>query len=142
MKAKAILLFLFIALCGSSFAQSKKEVKKYKIKSCTETVTDYSDGKEKTRQDAYMKFDGNVNVLEEIEYNKDGTFKKKEAHKYNKNDDVTEEIIYDEKGHVKKKTIIEYNAANDKTAETTYDVSGKIIEKIQYGYNAKGDKSF
>src|SRR3954470_16270865 len=111
-----ILAFLLIGVSAS--AQSKKEIKKFKIKSTTVVATEIVDGKEKSRTDSYEKYDNSGNVTEVEEYNKDGSFKKKESHKYNKNNDPTEEVIYDEKGNVKSKTVTEYNSNKDKVAET------------------------
>jgi hypothetical protein len=137
------LFFIALICCGINLnAQSKKEIKKFKIKSATVVVTENTDGKEKTRTDSYEKFDNSGNVTEEVEYNKDGTFRKKESHKYNKNNDATEDVVYDEKGNVKKKTLTEYNTNKDKTTETVYDGGGKMLEKTQFGYNAKGDRTF
>ena len=137
-----VFIIFFTLLSVNSFSQSKKEVKKFKIKSSTTVVTESLEGKEKTRTDSYQKFDNSGNVLEEIEYNKDGSFKKKETHKYNRNNDNTEDVIFDEKGNVQKKTITEYNMNKDKTHESVYDGSGKLIEKTQHGYNAKGLRSY
>ena len=132
MKYSISVFILFLALLSVNvFSQSKKEVKKFKIKSSTTIVSESIDGKEKTRTDSYQKFDNSGNVLEEIEYNKDGSFKKKESHKYNKNNDNIEDVIYDEKGNVQKKTMTEYNMNKDKTSETVYDGNGKFIEKTQ-----------
>lgn len=140
---KAFLILFLLSLGLSVNAQGKKDIKKLKIKSATTTTIEIVDGKEKVLNDTYQRFDKEANVLEDVEYNKDGvTFKKKESRKLNKNEDVTEEIIYDEKGNVKKKTLTEYNAKNDKTIETVYDGKGAIIEKITYGYNSDGNKNF
>src|SRR3990170_6499487 len=110
MKIKNIFFLVLLLLsCNSSFAQSKKEVKKLKIKSSTVTITEMVDGKEKTFNETYQKFDNSGNEVEDVEYNKDGTFKKKETRKYNKSNDVIEDIVYDEKENIKKKTLTEYN---------------------------------
>src|SRR5436190_1261884 len=78
MKNSIRLVPVFVLLCSITFAQNKKEVKKYKIKSGTETLTETIDGKEKTFTESFQKFDKSGNPTEEIEYNKDGTFKKNE----------------------------------------------------------------
>ena len=143
MKTQLIFLsFIFSILTLTSFSQSKKEVKKLGIKSSVTVVTESIEGKEKTRTDMSQKFDKNGNVIELIEYNKDGSIKKKEAQTYNKNNDITEELIFDEKGNLKKKITTEYNSNKDKTFETTSDANGKLLEKTQHGYNAKGDRSY
>src|SRR6267154_2186888 len=100
MRSKIFLgLLALLSFSLVTSAQSKKEIKKFKIKSVTVSSTDVnSEGNEKTRNDSYQKFDSNGEVIEDVEYNKDGTFKKKETKKFNKNSDPVEEIIYDEKG--------------------------------------------
>ena len=97
MKTYITTLLLLITIISAGFSQSKKEIKKLKIKSSVVTVTETIDGKEKTFTESSQKWDKNSNVIEDIEYNKNGTFKKKESKKFNKNNDPTEEIIYDEK---------------------------------------------
>ncbi|MDP1743992.1 MAG: hypothetical protein Q8L90_00355, partial [Bacteroidota bacterium] len=126
MITKAI-TFIFLMICFnfSGLAQSKKTIKKFKIKSSTVTVFDVADGKEKSRTDSYQKYDNSGLVVEDVEYNKDGSFKKKELRKFNKNEDPIEEIVYDEKGNFKKKTITEYNVNKDKTAESVFDAKDK-----------------
>ena len=55
-----LLLFLFIISSIPLSAQSKKEIKKFKIKAITITATDINaDGNEKSRTDSYQKFDAN-----------------------------------------------------------------------------------
>lgn len=143
MKTLLIFILFFLNILSSAvFAQNKKEVKKLKIKSTTIVVTEYADSKEKSRTDSYQKFDKSGNVIEELEYNNDGTFKKREAHKFNKDNDVIEEIIYDEKGNIKSKKTIEYNVNKDKKVENEYDVTGKLVAKTQYGYTPNGFKSY
>ena len=44
------------------------------VPSATITITETIDGKEKTRTDSYQKYDNSGHVIEDIEYNKDGTF--------------------------------------------------------------------
>ena len=97
MTNKIIATTLLFALFNfAAIAQSKKDVKKLKIKASTTVVTETVDGNEKSRTDSYQKFDNAGNVIELVEYNKDGSIKKKEAHTYNKNNDVVEEIVFDE----------------------------------------------
>jgi hypothetical protein len=104
------------------FSQSKKEIKKYNIKSCTVNVTvpDSSTGKEKTFTDSYIAYDKSGQVIEEKENDRSGKFRKYESHKYNKNNDETEWIVYDESGNILRKTVTEYNSVNDKKSESVF----------------------
>src|SRR5436190_22161714 len=111
---RAVLFILFI-FCSSAFAQSKKEVKKFNIKSCTVSVTALdSAGKEKSFTESYNAYDKNGKVIDEKEFDRNGNFRKHQSHKYNKNGDETEWIEFDEKGNAVHKVITEYNSNNDK----------------------------
>lgn len=142
MKRTQAFFFLFF-LMGVSFtyAQSKKDIKKFHIKSLTVTVTEPGpDGHEQPRNESFEKFDNAANTIEQIEYTKTGAFKSRQTARYNKNNDKTEEVELDLKGNVIKKTVTAYNVNNDKSTETTYDGQGKVLEKTTYTYNAMGEK--
>src|SRR5690348_2185184 len=120
---------LFLVHC-SAIGQSRKDIKKFGIKSTTETVVEYVNGKEVSHIESIEKFDKEGNVIEDTEYNKDHTFKKKESRTYNKAGDVLQEIRYDEKGNLISKHVYTYNDANDIASEQKTDANGKIIEWI------------
>src|SRR6188508_2931821 len=103
MKLKIVILTISFLFCASAFAQSKKNVKKNKVKSITVTKTFTRDGKEITLKDSYEKYDSDANLLEEITYNDSGQVTLHESFQYNKNGDVTEEIHYKDETKVKKK---------------------------------------
>lgn len=149
---KLFLHFTFagLLLCASASAQSKKQVKELKIKSTTETVTIYKDGKEaSTYKSDYSTYDKDGNTLTETEYNADGSVKRKETNKY-VGKEKSEEIIEhpsesgdNSDGQKKyKKTTWKYNSSGDKTEETEYDASGNVTKKTTYAYNTKGDRLF
>jgi uncharacterized protein YkuJ len=123
-------------------AQGKKTVKKFNLKSTTVNTTDYSDGKERTFTESIEKFDKEGNVIEDTEFNKDGTFKKKETRIYNKAGDITQECHYDKNDALINKLVITYNDNNDKLSEQKTDGNGKIISWVKYGYDAMGEKIF
>lgn len=147
--------YAFIFLCASgivSYGQNKKDIKKYKIKSITETVSITENNKTITYKEYYTLFDKNGKIIEETEFNADGSIKKKETTKYDNNDNKTEETCFHEKEHLKNnaplkesentKTIYKYNSNNDKTEENEYDVgNGKLIRKQVNSYNNKGEKT-
>src|SRR5438128_2614939 len=93
MKNIFCVILISVLLTISSFAQNKKEIKKFKIKSITETLTETADGKEKTFTETFQRFTKDGDKTEDVEYNKNGTFKKKETAKYNKHNDETEKVI-------------------------------------------------
>ena len=71
-KIKKAFLFIFgLLVMGNLFAQSKKEIRKYKIK--TVAISETKDGK--TLYDSKTTYDKNGEISEEISYNKEGNIK-------------------------------------------------------------------
>lgn len=136
---KIVLLFLILAFSYAASAQSKKEVKTYKIKSTTVWKADNKNGETITNKDTYEEFDKDGQTILMIEYKADGTIKTKKTTKYNADGDETEECEYDASG-LTQKTVFIYNANGDKTSEVITDASGNTVEKIIYTYDAKGLK--
>ncbi|CAN5331065.1 hypothetical protein BH09BAC5_BH09BAC5_26480 [soil metagenome] len=143
------LLFFFAT---SLFAQSKKQIKELKIRSTTETVVTFKEGKEVSNyKSAYSVYDKDGNTISDISYNADGSVKRKETTKY-AGKDKTEEIVErpnggsdnstDDGPKKYKKTTWKYNAAGDKTEEVEYDAAGNVIKKTTFAYNSKGDRLF
>lgn len=147
------LLALPLLFSLSLSAQSKKKIKELKVKTATETVTMYKDGKQTaTYKSQYSVFDKEGNTTEEIDYNQDGTVKRKETTKYS-GKDKTEEVIEHPNGGTDnnsddgvqkkyKKTTWKYNAAGDKIEEAEYDAAGNLVQKKTYAYSKTGDLMF
>jgi hypothetical protein len=146
---KSVFVLFLISFSLVSFSQNKKDkkdIKANKIKSVTETVTDYAGGKESSRKDSYTLYNKNADVIINEEYKKDGTLKHKEVNKYDSNGNKTEEVVYDAADNTPKpektvKHVSKYDINDNKTEESEYDASGKLISKTQYSYNAKGDRT-
>jgi hypothetical protein len=146
---RSLVVIILTLISVSVSAQSKKQIKEMKIKSCTETTVLYTDGKETSSfKSAFATFDKEGNTTEEIEYNQDGSVKRRETAKYaGKN--KTEEVV-DSRGDKDvdgtktnyRKTTFKYNANGDKTEETEYDASGNVVKRTTYAYNKAGDKQF
>ncbi|TND07633.1 MAG: hypothetical protein FD123_3185 [Bacteroidetes bacterium] len=142
-----ILLFAFSPV----LAQSKKEIKSYKIKTMIETVTSSNSGKETSYKAEYRAFDKEGNTTEHTEYNADGSIKRKELNKFNSKGDKVEEIIIDKTGG--KLTVAEeddgkykhatykYNNNGDETEDARYDQKGALIKKTVITYNSKNNKT-
>src|SRR4051812_7667772 len=155
MKPKLFCLFFLLIFSFLSFGQSKKEIKKNKIKSITELTSVIENGKEITFKDYYYVFDKEGRGIEETDFNKNGSVQKKQSSKYDNNDNKIEETYFHDKElktneeraiaesaqNKNIRTVNKYNANNDKTEESTFDVStGKLINKERFSYNAKGEK--
>ncbi len=149
MKQVIFLLFVSGILAAPLSAQSKKQIKALKIRSTTETTILYKDGKEISNfKSDVATYDVNGNTISEVEYNPDGSVKRKESTKYAGKDKIEEVIEHpvpvDNNDAPKKykKTTWKYNAAGDKTEEVEYDAGGNVIKKTTFAYNAKADRAF
>ena len=140
-----LLLSSISLLCLFSFysvAQSKKNIKKNKVKSTSVTTTEDVKGAQQTFKDTYEEYDSDGNTIVDIEYNPDGTVKKKETYKFNKNGDVLEHVVYGTQGEIKKSTTMKYSALFDKIEELRYEgASNKLVEREVYTYNAQGQRT-
>ena len=140
-------LFIVFFIVSSLFAQSKKQIKELKIKSVTEVSILYKDGNESANyKSEYSTFDKEGNTTSQIEYNVNGTIKRKETIKYAGKEKVEEIIEHpndiDLPQKKYKKTTWKYNSAGDKIEEVDYDAAGNVVRKITYAYNAKRERVF
>ncbi len=147
---KSFIALLFCIAVVSLSAQSKKQIKELKIKSCTETTTVYENGKETSYKSGYSSFDKEGNTTEEVEYNQDGSVKRRETAKYSGKNKIEE--VVDERGDKDKdvssggkdykKTTYKYDGDGDKIEEVDYDEKGNVLKKTTYSYNKNKDKLF
>ena len=129
--------FIFPAIL---FSQSKKDIRNNKIVSETSNVTIFENGKEVTYKDSFTTYDKNGNVIERIEFYKDGKIKHKETSKYSSNKNKIEIIEYDDKDKITIKTTFVYDNNDNKILETEYQ-NGKLVKQTAYVYNNKGFKT-
>ena len=141
------LSFFFISL--SLFSQDKKKLKKeikgFKIKSITEMVTEFNNGKESTRKDVFTAYDKNGEILSREDYHKDGMLKHKETNIYDSKGNKIEETIFEsaEKQPKPEKNVkhtSKYDSNDNLIEDMEYDGTGKLMQKMQFSYNSKGDK--
>ena len=136
--------FTMLITTNLCIAQGKKDIKKNKIKSITELITVTDNNKTNSYKEQYTAFNKNGEIIEEIEFNKDGSIKKKATVKYDSNDNKTEETFFipaDLKQKKNCKIIYKYNANNDKMEENEFDSNtGKLIRKQVCSYNGKGER--
>jgi hypothetical protein len=147
--SRSIFLFSVSLLFVTALsAQSKKQIKELKIKTMTETQTLYKDGKESvTYKSDYLVFDKDGNSTTEIEYNPDGSVKRKQTTVYqgkDKTEEITEHPNDPDNDPQKKykKVTWKYNANGDKTEEIEYNATGGIVKKTTVAYDSKGNKAF
>ena len=129
-------MFVFILSLSflSSFAQKKKEVKKYGIRTASSTKTVGT----KTVKDEKLSFNTSGLLTEEIKYDEEGALVSITRYKYNSEGDVIEETEYDEKNSLIEKRTTKYNVLSQKTEELIIDKDGKQVKKIIYTYDSKG----
>ena len=129
------LTLLFACVLASftvSFAQSKKYIKKHKIKSITETITTFENGKELTRNDQFSRYDKDGQIIEQIDYDKNGKVKTKTITKYNNLEDKTEETVFDGNNKQVLREIYKYDADGVKSEEWHYDEKDELVSKSLY----------
>lgn len=83
-----------------------------------------------------QKFDAKGNIIEDIEYQPDGTEKMRYAYKYNASGDKIEEYMY-EFGNLSYKKTYEYNGKK-LVRITQYTPEGNQFDACKYEYNAQG----
>jgi len=133
-RLKLYFVFLLSLCCLGSFAQKKKDIKKYGIKSVTSTQTQGT----KTIKDSQLTYNSNGQLVMEIKYDEEGALLSTTKYKYNFEDEVIDETEYDEKNILKEKRTMKYNTLSQKTEELVTDKEGKQIKKFMYTYDAKG----
>jgi hypothetical protein len=138
---KSTIFILCFLLTNILFAQSKKEVINHRIKSVTEIITDYSEGKEVERVDVQKKFDKNGNVLEEINFDKKGNLRTKKVSKYNRDEDKVEETVFDATGKQVSREEYKYDVNGEKVEEWRFDDANLLESKTIYIINHKGIKT-
>ena len=138
---KYLLMIVLPFIWMESFAQSKKEIRKNNIKGVSEVITEYENGKESTHNDVSKKFDKEGEVIQEINYDKNGVLKEKILTKNNKDGDKIEEIIYDANSKQSLRYTYKYNNFGEKTEEIQYDAKNAVLTKSVYLNNSKGLKA-
>ncbi len=157
-----IITIVFLQLCSPALAQNKSDLKKYAISSFSTELIDDS-GKFIERTEKYYP---SGLLAETIEYDKDGSVKKRVLFVYDKKGNIIDETEFkaDRMKHrfvseyngpgskksaefeyladasLKSKKLILYNRMGDKIEEQVYDKQNTLIEKSIWTYDSKGFK--
>ena len=108
-----IIILSYLLAAYTVLGQTKKEAKANKIKSTTVWQADNSNGTAVTYKESYEEFDKDGRTTMKVEYDKDGTIKRKETAKYYAFGNKTEETLYDLKDSKNEKKIYKYSGCND-----------------------------
>lgn len=147
MKKIIILVIVCMGIGFSGYSQSKKSLRTYSITKKTETVLKYKNGK---AQDPYVSevevFDKNGEWIERIDFDKDGSIKKREVRKYNKRllveeiQDKPQEKEWTETTPSYKQRVYTFNKKADLMEEKDLSRKGEVKRKRVYTYNKYGDR--
>lgn len=129
MKKVFVIALVFAGI--SAYAQDK-QVKKYNIKSITETFIDYSSGVEVKYIESEEVYDLNGELIE-VKDNKGGKFVMHEKYVYDAAGNKVKEIRYDAKGKVERTVEYKYQGKL-KTERIDYFPNGKIRSRKIYTY--------
>jgi YD repeat-containing protein len=134
---RSYILIALLIMCGICNAQKKKDIKKAGIKTITTTETQGT----KTFNDSKVTYDGSGNIIEEVNYDKEGNLKSTKKFKYNKDGDPIEETEYNEKNAIKEICLTKYNSLGEKIEEMYLDSNKKQVKKYVYTFDSKGFKT-
>ena len=140
------MLLLLITASISSFAQSKKQIREYNIRSVTETVMLFENGVQKeTYKSLLMSWDKKGNLVEEAAWNRDGSVKYREIRLFDGEVETEETLEYPagkrpSEKPLFRKTVSKY-ADGNRTEQQIFDKEGKLDETTTFTYNGMGDKT-
>ncbi|MET3125755.1 hypothetical protein ABID42_000857 [Arcicella rosea] len=135
---KNTMAFLCIFFSFQLLGQNKKDLKKYRVKSITEIITDFNGGKETKRYDVQKKLDDNGNVIEEVNFDKKGNIQNKIFSKYNSEKDKVEEILQDANSKQLSREVYKYDVNGEKKEEWKYNDLNVLESKYIYTIDGKG----
>lgn len=134
LNVRSLLICALILFYGGSFAQKKKEVRKFGIRTVISTKTVGT----KTVNDEKLSFNNAGLLTEEIHYDDNGLLTSYTKYRYNLSEDVIEESEYDKNNVLIEKRTMLYNSLAQKTEERVTDKNGKQLRRFIYAYDAKG----
>ena len=134
-KNRFLLGGIFLAVCfANSFSQSKKDVRKYGIKSVTEMMTEIDNGKEVTFKSSFTSFDKNGFVAKKTDYHRDGTVKKEVTSKYDGYGNKIEDLECDGSRSPVSRQVFTYDKKALKAERREYNGSRVLVSIKKYQY--------
>ena len=147
---KKIILAILSVLRLVSCKQSEKkndlteENLKGKVKSIKETLYEAVDKfgqieKGNWFNNYFTIYDKKGNIIEENDYDSDGSLNSKTTYKYDEKGNKIEENDYDSDGRLDSKTTYKYDEKGNIIEENHYDSDGRLDSKTTYKYDEKGN---
>lgn len=132
--SKIVFLFVVFSVSQIGYSQKKALDPKLKVKSCTVLEESYEDDEKGIQQkESYTRYDAQNNVLEEIEYDKDGKEKSHILYEYDNLNNKIKETYVKPNGNTDK--VIAFVFVNGlKTEKIVYYSNGKVKSKKKYVY--------
>jgi hypothetical protein len=123
---------------------TSKAVYAYNKEGRLKSYESYSSAVDKTLstpQKNEYKLDDKGNVIEQVNYQSDGTLGSRFLYKYDAKGNKTEEIFYGRNGSRMGKLLNTYDEAGHQLTTTSYNEDDSISWKIVVTYNTKGNKT-
>ena len=130
---KIFLFFLFLGICSSLDAQSRKERDSLGITEIIFIEVDYMDSNGKERVERIERYDEDGRMIEEIDYDSNEKIKNHIQYVY-ENELLMKEIYLDHKGNLEKYFVYEYDADGLKVSKKNFDAKDNIYKERRYQY--------
>lgn len=134
MKQITTLFLLFFA--NILFSQTLRSIKNKDMKVVEMKQLDCKDEKCTITKWTRDEYDKKGNILVEIEYYADSTYRNYDTYVYNRKGMVVEHNEFDKQGKLSKKTVSEYDNLKDKKVDKVYNAKNELIEEVRYKFNA------
>jgi len=126
-------LILFLGISNSMDAQSRKERDSLGITEKKFFEVDYMDSNGKEQLERIERYDDNGEMIEEIDYDKNGKVKQHIQYVY-ENDLLVKETYLDNKGKLEKYFVYTYDADGLRVSKKNFDAKDKIYRERIYRY--------
>ena len=140
MRFLSLSIFLLFAT-HFTFAQSRRTIKEMKIRKVEIQQHEFKKDKFEQVRNAVSEYDNHGNLIKEIEYNSDSTFKTFETYIFDRNNNEIEHITFDKFGKMTQKTTSKYDNLDDKKQELIYNASNELQERVEFVYDNFGQKT-
>jgi DNA-binding protein H-NS len=136
-----ILPIVMLFVCNFSFAQSRRTIREMKIRKVEIQQHELKKDNFEQVRNAISEYDKHGNLIKEIEYNSDSTFKTFETYVFDRNNNEIEHITFDKFGKVTQKITSKYDNLDDKKEELIYNSNNELQERIEFVYDHFGQKT-